>query len=76
VAAGQMYLVGERGPELFTAPSSGRIIPNNQLSGGSSGPSQPVVNNTFYVTIDGYNKSADEMWAELEEQQARMSRAV
>ena len=76
VAAGQMYLVGERGPELFTAPSSGRIIPNNQLSGGSSGPSQPVVNNTFYVTIDGYDKSVDEIWAELEEQQARMSRAV
>lgn len=27
------YLVGERGPELFTAPSSGSIIPNGALKG-------------------------------------------
>ncbi len=31
VYGGQTYLVGERGPELFTARSSGTIIPNNQL---------------------------------------------
>jgi len=28
VSPGTVYLVGERGPELFTAPASGRIIPN------------------------------------------------
>lgn len=27
------YLVGERWPELFTAPNTWRIIPNNQMSG-------------------------------------------
>ena len=31
VTGGKTYLVGERGPELFTASQSGRIIPNNKL---------------------------------------------
>jgi hypothetical protein len=31
VEGGSTYLVGERGPELFTAPSSGRIIANDRL---------------------------------------------
>ena len=30
------YLVGERGPEMFVPNSSGRIIPNNQMGGGST----------------------------------------
>jgi phage-related protein len=34
VSAGTTYLVGERGPELFTPSGSGMIIPNNQLGGG------------------------------------------
>lgn len=34
VTAGQTYLVGERGPELFTSSSSGQITPNNQMQGG------------------------------------------
>lgn len=29
------YLVGEKGPEIFVPHSAGRIIPNNQLSGGA-----------------------------------------
>lgn len=32
VSGGRTYLVGERGPELFTAPSSGKIVPNNMLN--------------------------------------------
>ena len=36
VTTGQTYLVGERGPELFTAGSNGRIIPNNQMQGGGA----------------------------------------
>lgn len=31
VRAGQTYLVGEEGPELFTAQSSGTIVPNHML---------------------------------------------
>lgn len=39
VNGGRTYLVGERGPELFTAPESGRIISNSDLQ-----PSSPQVN--------------------------------
>ena len=34
VSAGTSYLVGEKGPEMFTPNSSGTIIPNNKLGGG------------------------------------------
>ena len=30
------YLVGEKGPELFTASNSGNIIPNNQMGGNTT----------------------------------------
>ena len=36
VMRGTTYLVGEQGPELFTASNSGSIIPNDQLSGGNA----------------------------------------
>jgi hypothetical protein len=42
VNAGTTYLVGERGPELFTPSSSGGIIPNNRLGGGGGGISITV----------------------------------
>ncbi|MBB3972512.1 M15 family metallopeptidase [Hansschlegelia beijingensis] len=32
VAAGKTYLVGEKGPEMFSPSSSGRIIPNKSLA--------------------------------------------
>ena len=34
VTAGVPYLVGERGPELFVAPQSGSIVPNNKMGMG------------------------------------------
>ena len=34
VSAGGTYMVGERGPELFTPSRSGSIIPNNAMGGG------------------------------------------
>ena len=34
VRSGMSYLVGERGPELFTPGASGRITPNGALGGG------------------------------------------
>lgn len=49
VGAGGTYLVGERGPELFTPNTGGQIIPNNQLGGrgafmaGQSGGMHQVV---------------------------------
>ena len=34
VASGYTYLVGERGPELFTPAAGGNIVPNHQINGG------------------------------------------
>ena len=51
VKGGGPIMVGEKGPELFVPPSSGRIIPNNQLgqgSGGTAVASAPTTNN--YIT--------------------------
>ena len=36
VEGGSTYLVGERGPELFTPGTSGTITPNNALGGSTS----------------------------------------
>jgi hypothetical protein len=44
VTGGTTYLVGEKGPELFTPGSSGNIIPNNRLGGGSG---------TINITVNG-----------------------
>lgn len=44
VTGGTTYLVGEKGPELFTPGSSGNIVPNNRLSGGGS---------TINITVNG-----------------------
>jgi len=44
-SAGRSYLVGERGPEIFTPKSSGTVIPNNMIGGGG------VVNN-INVSVD------------------------
>lgn len=35
VSAGISYVVGERGPELFTPSTSGKVIPNGQMTGTS-----------------------------------------
>jgi hypothetical protein len=44
VSAGGTYLVGERGPELFTPRQSGAIVPNNQLRQQSSQTNVRIVN--------------------------------
>jgi phage-related minor tail protein len=50
--AGQPYIVGEKGPELFVPKNAGTVIPNNKLGSQSAGapmqPQQQVTNN--YVT--------------------------
>jgi hypothetical protein len=42
VSAGMTYLVGERGPELFTAGASGAITPNHALGGASFSPTYNI----------------------------------
>lgn len=46
VRAGESYVVGERGPEVLTMGSNGRVIPNDKVGGG-----QQVVNKTANVTF-------------------------
>lgn len=47
VMGGTSYLVGERGPELFTPNSNGSIVPNNRLGGGGT-----IINLTVNGAID------------------------
>lgn len=35
ISSGKTYLVGERGPELFTSNGSGNITPNNKIGGSN-----------------------------------------
>lgn len=46
VAGGTTYLVGERGPELFTPSAAGYIVPNNRMASGGGG-------NVINVTVNG-----------------------
>jgi hypothetical protein len=71
VRSGTSYLVGERGPELFTPSGNGMITPNNRLGGGNTtinlnvtGAIDPegtartiidVLNNSFYRGTGGAN---------------------
>ncbi|WP_210410002.1 LIC12611 family phage tail protein [Leptospira langatensis] len=59
VSAGNSYLVGEKGPELFTPGSSGRISPNGAL-GGSSVIVQSVVG-TLTVNVTGSSEVGSEI---------------
>lgn len=54
VYAGESYLVGEKGPEIYTPDRNGRIIPNNEISGGTAGHRMwdgmtPVIENHIYI---------------------------
>lgn len=50
VSGGTSYVVGEKGPELFTPSGSGMIVPNHQLSGG--GGSQKITLHN-HMNMDG-----------------------
>jgi hypothetical protein len=50
VTAGTTYLVGEKGPELFTTSTSGFIVPNSSF--GSAGGGGSVINVTVNGAID------------------------
>jgi hypothetical protein len=43
--AGQTYMVGEKGPELFIPGRTGSVVPNNQLGGSGA-----VVNQTINIS--------------------------
>jgi len=48
VSSNKSYIVGERGPELFTPSSAGNITPNGQFGGGSGGEVVVVVESGEY----------------------------
>lgn len=50
VSTGKTFLVGERGPELFTPSSNGNITPNNKLTGGGI---------TINVSGNSFNNESD-----------------
>lgn len=49
VGAGNSYIVGEKGPELFIPGSSGSIVPNGSMGGGGGGKSGASVNVTYNI---------------------------
>tara|TARA_R100000655_G_scaffold40612_3_gene76398 strand:+ start:2629 stop:4380 length:1752 start_codon:yes stop_codon:yes gene_type:complete len=52
VLANQPYIVGEQGPELFMSGSSGTIIPNHALGGGSVIPDVRISGNDLLIVFD------------------------
>jgi len=49
VSMGKTYLVGEKGPEIFSPSSNGSIIPNHKIGGTSSGT---IINISVSGAID------------------------
>jgi len=59
VMSGRSYLVGERGPEVFTPSTAGMISPNSSLGGG---PTNIVVNvDASGSAVEGDNQGGEEL---------------
>ncbi|MEO0700059.1 MAG: hypothetical protein AAFY81_10170, partial [Pseudomonadota bacterium] len=57
VSAGKTYLVGERGPELFTPGRSGGIVSNDNMMAGA--PAVQIVPSPYFdVVVDGRIQTA------------------
>lgn len=60
VTAGKSYLVGERGPELFTPNTSGGIVSNKDMnSAGGGGMTVNISNNTPYEVFVTRDEAAN-----------------
>lgn len=67
VAGGRTYLVGERGPELFTPPQTGRIVPNDALAANAAQASQRQAPSIRFGDIHIHGaQDVDAIVAELE----------
>jgi len=51
VSSGSGYIVGEKGPEWFQPNTSGSIIPNHALGGGSGGSMQLSIVGNVPITF-------------------------
>lgn len=56
VSAGQPYIVGEVGPELFVPPASGSIVPNSALSAGAAGGGDVTI--IQHINVDSRSDQA------------------
>ena len=62
VSKGKSYIVGERGPEMFTPSSSGHITPNHQLGGSTN----VVVNvDATGSSVEGNQQRANEFGEQI-----------
>lgn len=63
VAAGQPYMVGEKGPELFSPKENGTIVPNNQIKPASELTTADIPK--LLAELKGYDVSRDDagMWS-------------
>jgi tape measure domain-containing protein len=52
VSAGNPYIVGEKGPELFVPSGNGNIVPNNQISNSATVNFYGNINNTSNASLD------------------------
>lgn len=73
VVAGETYLVGERGPELFTASNSGTIVANDQLRTASqSQQPQQIVQHVHINAAGAYPESMEEIKRALADANSRL----
>ena len=72
VSGGSSYLVGERGPEIFTPMSSGNITPNSALGGGTNinitvnagmGANGPALGQAIVSAIKRYERTSGPVFA-------------
>jgi hypothetical protein len=67
-AVSRPVLVGERGPEIFVPSTSGRVIPNNNLSGLRGAASQMIV-----VTVEGIQRGRDVIYQKAKEERYQIT---
>ena len=61
VTGNSSYLVGERGPEIFTPKRSGAIVPNDKIGGGGSTSVVVNVDATGGSAVQGDEPSAQQL---------------
>jgi hypothetical protein len=76
VSSGGTYLVGENGPELFTASRSGRIIANGGAARASGGRMSFSVGQIVIHGASNAREMADQVAEELEARLRRLTRGL